>query len=953
LKVVSAIKILSVLSVSFSLVIPGVLGATSPFNATHAGEPILVSKISREIEISAGSDYSIQFDSKNLTLIPQVVEPSANGLSENVIAAIAKSPRWIQPRLTSQFHNVSDPKRYADILLNSSKQITDEIAFSIACCPGGKVPSASLLKENAEALYVYDQWIQYATIVDYDDGTGNYYSAMRYRVLENGTEKYFELPAEIYYWYVVHPEITTEEVDAVYGPLWRDYLFEHNDLGYPLLKEKLSTIQYLWDDESYFQPGGRLWSDCMAQHPTAIEAVSYWIGKTVPYPAFGDRPGQSSIIAHEHNGWCGELQKIAIAAQRAALIPSIGACNVGEDHVWREFYERSWHENDNWWSDTGGAVDEPDVYAYNWGKNMSAIYQWRGDGTILQDTPRYIHEEDRITVGFEVKDLFLQPVDGARVVVIVKGPKDITYYKNLFWEKIQNIWDKLPELLKGKLLSFLFEKIAERFDKIPDSINGGTITIWNYTDTDGRCSFELGKNHEYLFLIQEGNLKKPWQLARHNLLRTLQTHTDKEFKIVLFDALNKPQRFTSKEMVEGDVEFHLSFTSSAYQLQKHFINEGIGRHETGGDIECFFVDPENFQRYKEGMMFTCYHYLEDFNVTFSVSAQNQDWYLIFRNHARETSVVVDFSLTVAMQTTTEQVQIVTPVTSLFETPIYNTGDIIPLSGIATTDVVYLSLDHDSSSLELSVVNGEWSYMWNTSRVSLGFHSVTVAGYGNTSDETSILLIDALPPSLSIDAPFEEAILEQGILNISGNSSDNLGVDYVEITLDNITRLAGGTTTWNLSWDVTDLPLGDHNISVKAVDAQGLISIQDRSFALNESGHTWGPNIDRFYHVPANCTNISNVIIYANVTTTGPFAVKKILLYCNDGIDTTTFSLYRYGDFPIQSRHEEDPLKNQSNDPIFGIELGQFSTGQVISYWIVAMDTAQNKKQSDVASFTIL
>jgi hypothetical protein len=953
LKVVSAIKILSVLSASLSLVVPGVFDVTGSFNTMHAGEPILVSKISREIEISAGSDYSIQFDSKNLTLISQVVEPSANGLPENVIAAIAKSPRWIQPRLTSQFHNLSNPKSYTDILLNSSKQIADEIAFSIACCPGERVPSASLLKENVETLYEHDQWIQYATIVDYDDGTGNYYSTIRYRVLENGTEKYFELPAEIYYWYIVHPEITTEEVDAVYGPLWRDYLFEHNDLGYPLLKEKLSTIEYLWDGDSYFQPGGRLWTDCITQHPTAIEAVSYWIGKTVPYPAIGDRPGQSCIIAHEHNGWCGELQKIAIAAQRAALIPSIAACNVGEDHVWREFYERGWHENDNWWSDTGGAVNEPDVYAYNWGKNMSAIYQWRGDGTILQDTPRYIHSEDRITVSFEVKDLFLQPVDGARVVVIVKGPKDITYYKNLFWEKIQNIWDKIPELLKGKLLSFLFEKITERFDKIPDSINGGTITIWNYTNVNGRCSFELGKNHEYLFLIQEGNLKKPWQLARHNLLRTLQTHTDKAFIIILPDVSNKPQRFTSQEMTAGDAEFHLSFTSNAYQLQKHFINEGIGRHETGGGIECFFVDQENFQRYKVGTVFTCYHYLEEVNATFSVSAQNQDWYLIFRNHARQTSVVVNFSLNVAMQTTKEQVQIVTPDTTLFETPTYNIGDMVPLSGIATTDIVYLSLDHDSSSLELFVVNGEWSYMWNTSGGSLGFHTVTVASYGNTSDEASILLIDALPPSLSITSPIEGSILEQGIFTISGHSSDNLGVSYVDITLDNITRQAAGSTTWYLSWDVTALPLGDHIIAIKVVDTQGLISIQTRSFTLNESGHTWGPNIVRFYHVPENPTNTSNVIIYANVTTTGPFALKNVILFCDNGTATTSYALYQYGDFPIQSRHEEDPLKNQSNDPIFGIELGQFSTGQTIAYWIVATDTAQNKKQSDVASFTVL
>ncbi|MCX6672083.1 MAG: hypothetical protein NTX92_09215, partial [Euryarchaeota archaeon] len=825
--------------------------------------------------------------------------------------------------------------------------------FSIACCPGGRVPSAALLKENAESLYEHDKSIAYADIENFDDGTGNYYSTIRYRVLENGTEKSFELPPDIYYWYIVHPKITTEDTDAEYGPLWRNYLFEHNDLGYPLLKEKLSTIQYLWDCTSYSQPGYRLWTDSIAQHPTAIEAVSYWIGKTVPYPAMGDRPGQSCIVAHEHNGWCGELQKIAIAAQRAALIPSVSASNVGEDHVWREFYERGWHENDNWWSDTGGAVDEPDVYAYGWRKNMSAIYQWRGDGTIRQDTAYYIHPEDRITVSFEVKDLYLQSIDGARIIVLVKGPKDITYYTNLFWENIQNIWDKLPEIVKGKLLTSVFERLKERFNQIPDSINGVTITTWNYTDSEGRCSFELGKNLEYIFFIQQGNLKKPWQLARHNTLRTLSTHTDKEFKILLPDASHKPQRRTSQEIPSGDCQFDLSFTSSAYQLQKHFINDGIGRQETMGKIECFFVNQENFQRYKDRKSFTCHNLLKTENTSFSISAPNQDWYLLFRNPNRQTYVVVDFSFDVTIQTTTEHVKIVTPDTSLFETPIYNTDDTIPLSGIATTDVVNLTIDQNPPTVELAVVNGAWSYAWDTSEEIPGLHRITVTSPDSTSDEKFILLLDALPPSLSIETPIEGAILKHGILTISGYSSDNLAVDHVEITLDNLTRHASGTTIWNLSWDITGLPLGDHILSIKAVDTQGLVSIQTRSFVLNESGHTWGPQINTVSHVPTNPTNVSNVIIYANVTATGPFAINNIILYCNNGTDTISYEMYRYGQYPIQSRHEEDPLKNQSNNPIFGIELGQFPTGQTITYWIVAVNTAQNKKQSDVASFTIM
>ncbi len=441
-------------------------------------------------------------------------------------------------------------------------------------------------------------------------------------------------------------------------------------------------------------------------------------------------------------------------------------------------------------------MDEPDVYAYGWRKSMSAIYQWRGDGMILEDTPRYIHPEDRITVQFDVKDTFLQPVDGARIIVLVKGPKDITFYKNLFWGTIQNIWDKLPEFLKGKLLSFLFERLKEQFNQIPDSINGVTITTWNYTDSDGRCSFELGKNLDYVFLIQQGNLKKPWQLAQHNIIRTLKTHADKEFKIKLLDASVKPQRKTSKEMPSGDCQFHLSFTSSAYQLQKHFINDGIGRQETLGKIECFFVDQKNFQQYKDGKKFTCYHLLETQNTNFSVSAPNQDWYLLLRNPTRQTYIVVDFSFDVAVQTTADQVQIVTPDTSLFETPIYNIGDTILLSGIATTDLVILTFDHNSSTVELTVVNGEWSYAWNTSGEFPGLHSITVTSPESTSDERSILLFDALPPSLSIDSPVEGAILGHGILTISGHSSDNFGVDHVEITFDNTPPLGRhGTSPW--------------------------------------------------------------------------------------------------------------------------------------------------------------
>lgn len=940
------------MSLSFCLISPGLLGATHTSPASSSLNPVLVSKISQEIELPPGSDYYLRFYAHNQTVEPKPVEPATNGLSESILHAIAKSPRWIQWRLANQFHQLDDPESYAEILLSSSRRYTDEIAFSIACCPIGRVPPALILKENAEALYDHDQWIKYADIIDYDEGTDGYFSTIRYRVLQDGIEQQFELPSDIYYWYVVHPKITNEEIDAVYGPLWRNYLFEHNDLGYPLLKEKLATIQYLWDCESYYQPAARLWSVCMAQHPTAIEAISYWIGKTVPYPAFGDRPIQVSVIAHEHNGWCGELQKIAIAAQRVALVPSIAASNVGEDHVWREFYERGWHENDNWWSDTGGAVDQPDVYAYGWGKNMSAIYQWRGDGTIIQDTARYIHEEDRLTVDFLVTDLFRQPVDGARVIVLVKGLKDITYYKNLLWEKIQNIWDKLPEILKGRLLSALFDRMEERLHQIPDVINGATIATWNYTNSSGQCRFELGKNLEYVFLIQEGNLKKPWQLARHNTLRSLKNGQDKHFKVTLLDVSHRPRQITKQVLPSGDCQFHLRMSCQGYQLEKHFIYDGIGRHETEGCLEVFFVDLENFQRYKQGESFVCYNYLNTHDVTFTGMTVLQDWYVVFRNTNRQTSVMLDVSVDVSIQTTADHVQIVTPDTVLFEMPLVNVGDTVLLSGVASTDLVVLSFDEGPAVVECPVVDGDWAFAWDTSGEALGTHVIRVTTPGGITDERSIHLIDVLPPVLTVNTPDEGAILERGVLLISGCSSDNCGVDRVEVLLDNITKTAVGTTNWTLSWDLNGYPLGDYVLSVKAVDTQGRVCVQTRRFVLNESGHSWGPQIQSLSFTPTNLTNTSNVIIYANVTSTSPFSLGSVSLFCYDGTDTESYEMYRYGDFPMQPRHEEDPLFNQSNAPVYGVELGQFPAGQTIGFWVIATDTAGNTIQSEADSFTI-
>jgi hypothetical protein len=315
-----------------------------------------------------------------------------------------------------------------------------------------------------------------------------------------------------------------------------------------------------------------------------------------------------------------------------------------------------------------------------------------------------------------------------------------------------------------------------------------------------------------------------------------------------------------------------------------------------------------------------------------------------------TNVTVDFSIQVAAPTDVARVQIVTPSTVLFSSPISTVGDTVLISGVATGEVL-LVVENETHLLTL--VNGSWSYLWDTTGATPGQLYHIHVTCGAAADSMTILLQDHLPPSLVVLTPSPGAIVDGGVLLVSGTSGDNVGVDHVEVRVDDAPwRVANGMTTWMTAWDLSGVSLGDHILTVKAVDGMGGASYQMIPFVVNESGHGWGPQIIEVFHLPVNPTNTSNVVVYANVTTTSPFAIAHVLAYWQNDTVTTVQEIYRYADHPVQARHEEDPLFNESNAPIYGVELGQFQPGETIAYWVVAWDTAQNMKQSDVRSFTI-
>ncbi len=846
--------------------------------------------------------------------------------------------------LIEQFHQMTDTKSYSTLLIETPKKTTDELAFCIAYSPLGQAPPPDLLQENVQTLFDHDTWIHYADIIDLNYTTPNYASTITYSVLEENISQTYTYPSEIYYWYVVHPKLGSESPELIYDHLWRNYLTDHNDRGYPRLQELITPRTYLWDTTSYRQNADRLLTESITTHPTAIEACSYWIGKTVPAQAIGSRPIQPNIIAHEHNGWCGELARLATATHRAVLIPTIGAYNVGEDHVWREFYHQGWHQSDNYWTDSGGTIDYPDEYAYRWGKNMSAIYQWRGDNMLTDVTARYIHPGDRITVTFDIFDQHRQPVDGARIVAVVQGPKDITWYKVKILELLQTIWEKIPDVLRGKLANRFYEFFEQKITDIPDIIEGHTIATWNYSNENGQCTLTLGKNRDYLFVIQYGLLNSPWIPARKNTLRIWREPTDKTFHI-FFPMITPKSPKHHPTCYQGDnLTFHLHYESEGYQFQKNFRTKNSGRFETKGKLTCYILDKRNYEKYLMNKRFSYAEKYEEESITTTISLPEKEWYIVFSNPTKNTHMKASFTLDSLVPNPQEIVRITTPSTTLFEHPSFSIGDHITISGVASKSTTLHLPNH---SVNPPFENQHWTYEWNTTHTPPGLHTIQASTPPQIQDEILIQLIDATPPSLSITTPNKYHITNASTLQITGTAKDTNQLKKIDIAIDNQSfQPAQGTTTWTSTINISSLALGNHHITVRAQDTEGHTTTRRHLFVKNESGHSWGPTINHLFHQPEQPTNTSTIRIYANITTTSPYPIKQAHLHYTYKSQTATKLLYHYATNPEQTRHPEDPLRNTTNKPIYGCLLGEFPTNTTITYHITVTDTAHNTATSE-------
>lgn len=529
-------------------------------------------------------------------------------LPSSVQEAVDISPDWLEANLIDNFRKLPFDFQltYADLLSSSpDPRLVDEIAFQIAHIGWETLIDTTfdpnLLVENAQYLYQNDDSLLYADILDYGRPPwDDYWSTVGYWAVEKGETVQYVIPKEIYYYYIVHPQLSDESprMDGyVYNRFWRDYLFYNADSSYPLLGEKLKRVKVLWEatDTAQVYPPGRSFDST----DVALDVIGNWVSETVPVMATGNRPIQPNVIAHEHNGNCGELQDVLQGAARSALIPVVATMNICEDHVWNEFYYKGWKE---YQIDRGYGVTHINDFStayddqHGGSKKVSSVWNWRSDGYAWTRTGSY---SNSCSLHVEVKDARGLPVDGARVLIY-------------------------SEYIYGGL----------------------TVTTWGFTDSNGRCSFELGELRNFYVHINSPIGDYPEgadEVVKVISYSLTGAHYYKTFYIpnfiqiprsVLAPPPSQPS-YTHKFELEVEVPYEIlhGYVRARRDCEDTGYYHTYSKEGSGGRLDLFVVDEENFLKYESNDEFEASliaKNLKHGTLEF-ISPELKKWYFVLSN----------------------------------------------------------------------------------------------------------------------------------------------------------------------------------------------------------------------------------------------------------------------------------------------------------------------------------
>ena len=733
-----------------------------------------------------------------------------------------------------------------DLLLTSPEHLVDEIAFSIAHTSESVLLRGDVLPEMFEqnARYIYDTapLLDYVELVEFGKfDTGDYHTTTRYRIIENGTETEILCPRDIYYRFIVHPKITeenptfidpdTDGYDAPHpegnGRFWREYLFYHNDTSYPddpdpgddrdmyptvmsppLLRDSLSDIDILFNCTRHRAPGDRP----MDYGENAVIRVSNWVGKTLilnqQEVSDDERPVQPVRIASTHNGNCGELQDLTIAAARCALIPASGIIMLGEDHVWIEFWERGWHQWDNYWSDSGSIIDNFDNYWYGWGeRGGSGIYKWHGNDMIEDVTTSYVPEDVLSDVIVRVTDRNGASVDGARVV-------------------IGSHW------------------LMENSVDVPVTVP--FPSIWNYTDSDGVARFTLTGNNISIKVIS--------RLGNGAVTKTfIEPGTVYEFNVGL-EGRKPRSRLSVNEidLPQGDtwrIEYEMEVTG-AYQRPPNANTGSFHTRPINGGLHMDFamIPGDEMGRVMSNLRANGYEVQQD-NHSYSgeifIDEATELFFMLSGCDQVETYKVVRLNIILYRKA---ELRPFVSITEPGNEEMFTVDENILVMGTAVDreNITRLNLTYDDVVVNInhSLHEGAFSYSIPAGTLEEGEYIISVTAENDrgfeSGDQVRIYVSSLVPPRVDITAPAsgskfypDEDVICRGTVDSDPLTKLELkvvGMGVME-SIDILDTLSDGRFSFGL--DTTGYAEAAYNITVRAVDQSNLIGGDVVTFSLEK------------------------------------------------------------------------------------------------------------------------
>lgn len=142
----------------------------------------------------------------------------------------------------------------------------------------------------------------------------------------------------------------------------------------------------------------------------------------------------------------------------------------------------------------------------------------------------------------------------------------------------------------------------------------------------------------------------------------------------------------------------------------------------------------------------------------------------------------------------------------------------------------------------------YSVTWNTTGLTNGNHSLTAKAFDATASKTSTavtVMVDNLPPSVSITSPTNGATISGSAVNVTATSSDaNAGVEKVEFFVDGAStpKATDTSSPYSFSWNTTSETNTSHTLTAKSTDLAG-----------NTNTHTINVTIDNL--PPSAPTNL--------------------------------------------------------------------------------------------------